>query len=157
MIRRDFENDPFIGYFGKKYESQKVKVMFLGRSNAESAEGLDAAKNFVARKAQEYADALRLNPNDTVAQRRVKQLQDAGVLDAAGSLVVRGAIAAAKLFGKGAKGVSKTYSKSKAIKEDKVLEPVEGSASTIDSGPTVAKDVEVVEIAHNNTGSVVNL
>ena len=37
--RRDFENDPFIGYFGKKYESQKVKVMFLGRSNAESAEG----------------------------------------------------------------------------------------------------------------------
>ena len=36
--RRDFDNDPFIGYFGKKYESQKVKVMFIGRSNAESAE-----------------------------------------------------------------------------------------------------------------------
>tara|TARA_B000000557_G_C20678029_1_gene401858 strand:- start:70 stop:753 length:684 start_codon:yes stop_codon:yes gene_type:complete len=35
--RRTFDNDPFIGYFGKKYESQKVRVMFLGRSNAESS------------------------------------------------------------------------------------------------------------------------
>ena len=35
--RRIFDNDPFIGYFGKKYESQKVRVMFLGRSNAESS------------------------------------------------------------------------------------------------------------------------
>lgn len=132
-----------IDMFGPESEEEILALY----SDAESAEGLDAAKNFVARKAQEYADALRLNPNDTVAQRRVKQLKDAGVLDAAGSLVVRGAITAAKLFGKGAKGVSKTYSKSKAIKEDKVLEPVEGSASTLDSGPTVAKDVEVVEIA----------
>mgnify|MGYP003636081653 FL=1 len=132
-----------IDMFGPESEEEILALY----SDAESAEGLDAAKNFVARKAQEYADALRLNPNDTVAERRVKQLQDAGVLDAAGSLVVRGAIAAAKLFGKGAKGVSKTYSKSKAIKEDKVLEPVEGSASTLDSGPTVAKDVEAIEIA----------
>lgn len=36
--RRDFDNDPFIGYFGKKYESQTLRVMFLGRSNAESSE-----------------------------------------------------------------------------------------------------------------------
>ena len=35
--RRIFDNDPFIGYFGKKYEFQKVRVMFLGRSNAESS------------------------------------------------------------------------------------------------------------------------
>ena len=35
--RRIFDNDPFIGYFGRKYESQKVRVMFLGRSNAESS------------------------------------------------------------------------------------------------------------------------
>ena len=36
--RRDFDNDPFIGYFGIKFESQNLRVMFLGRSNAESSE-----------------------------------------------------------------------------------------------------------------------
>ena len=34
----DIDKDPFIGYFGNEYEEQKKKVMFLGRSNAESAE-----------------------------------------------------------------------------------------------------------------------
>ena len=33
----DVDKDPFIGYFGNEYELQKKKVMFLGRSNAESA------------------------------------------------------------------------------------------------------------------------
>lgn len=31
------DKDPFIGYFGKEYEKQKIKVMFLARSNAESS------------------------------------------------------------------------------------------------------------------------
>ena len=33
----DVDKDPFIGYFGNEYELQKKRVMFLGRSNAESA------------------------------------------------------------------------------------------------------------------------
>ena len=34
----DKDKDPFIGYFGREYEKQQIKVMFLGRSNAESAQ-----------------------------------------------------------------------------------------------------------------------
>ncbi len=33
----DLENDPFIGFVGSMYENAKVKVLFLGKSNAESA------------------------------------------------------------------------------------------------------------------------
>ena len=33
----DIENDPFIGFVGSMYSSAKVKVLFLGKSNAESA------------------------------------------------------------------------------------------------------------------------
>ena len=35
---REIENDPFIGFVGSKFAEAKVKVLFLGKSNAESIE-----------------------------------------------------------------------------------------------------------------------
>jgi hypothetical protein len=92
--RRDYDNDPFIGYFGKKYESENLKVMFLGRSNAESSEShktLDtninkAFKVFKETKLKKdyrnYADKYVLAmPNWKIYQNFVKYFLDNTDLD----------------------------------------------------------------------------
>ena len=33
----EIEQDPFIGFIGEAFENEEVKVLFLGKSNAESA------------------------------------------------------------------------------------------------------------------------
>ena len=33
---KEIENDPFIGYIGKRYQDSKIKVLMMGKSNAES-------------------------------------------------------------------------------------------------------------------------
>ena len=55
----DLENDPFIGFVGNKYESAKVKVLFLGKSNAESAIKLQNKDKLINRNFKEFKNCKK--------------------------------------------------------------------------------------------------
>ncbi len=82
---------------------------------------------------EEVAAALAINPDDNVAEKRLKQIADSAL--GAG-------VASALIKGIGITG-SKIANKVKAVKKDKVTEPIE---ETVDKTPLEA---EVIEIAPN--------
>ncbi len=82
---------------------------------------------------EQLAAKLAIDPDDTVAEKRLKQVADATLGAGVASAFIKGIGLAA----------GKVASKAKAIKKDKITEPIE---ETVDKTPVEA---EVVEIAPN--------
>jgi hypothetical protein len=91
---------------------------------------------------EEVAAALAINPDDSVAEKRLKQIADSAL--GAG-------VASALIKGIGITG-SKVANKVKAVKKDKVTEPIE---ETVDKTPVEAEVVEIAPNEYRQRGKIV--
>jgi len=91
---------------------------------------------------EEVAAALSINPDDTVAEKRLKQIADSTL----GAGVASGLIKAIGITG------SKVANKVKALKKDKVTEPIE---ETVDKTPLEAEVVEIAPNEYRQRGKIV--
>lgn len=93
-------------------------------------------------KGEEAAAALSINPDDTVAEKRLKQIADSTL----GAGVASGLIKAIGLT------AGKVAGKAKALKKDKVTEPIE---ETVDKTPVEAEVVEIAPNEYRQRGKII--